>query len=198
MQGRETQTGGWTKLAGSLCAQEALIIIQESDPPPPATHEETAAALVLTLHSWTRGHTIVLHDKTAPPYARTATCRPTNASAGEGHLEWTPELADDEYTLVHATRHRNRATKKEEPTPEPAATPAPILAPRHWTLSKQLAHDRTLAEHSIQPYVERMLQDWTKYKTEVLEGHAGPPDTTSKKKCFSNALRHTLVVLEMH
>ena len=27
--------------------------------------------------------------------------------------------------------------------------------------------------------MERMLQDWTKYETEVLEGHTGPLDTTS-------------------
>ena len=50
---------------------------------------------------------------------------------------------------------------------------------------EQLAHARTLAEHSIQPYteaayVESMLQDWTKYETEVLEGHTGPLDTTSR------------------
>ena len=69
--------------------------------------------------------------------------------------------------------------------PEPAATPPPRPAPRHWTLYKQLAHARTVAKHSIQPYMEaayleRMLQDSTKYETEVLEGHTGPPDTTSR------------------
>ena len=122
--------------------------------------------------------------KRAPPYARTAICRPTKASAGEAHLEWIPEREDDEYTLVHATRHGYRATEKKEPTPEPAGTPPPRPAPQHWTLYKQLAHARTLAEHSIQPYmeaayVERMLKDWTKYETEVLEGHTSPPDTTS-------------------
>ena len=184
VQGRETKTGAWMNLAGAPRAQEALTFIQESHAPPPATLEETAAALVLTLHSWTRGHTFVLHDKTGPPYARTATCRPTNASTGEAHLEWTTEREDDEYTLVHATRHGQRATEKKEPMPEPAATPPLRPAPRHWTLYQQLAHARTLAEHSIQPYtelayVERMLQDWTKYETEVLEGHTGPPDTTS-------------------
>ena len=73
MQGRETKTGAWTNLAGSPRAQEALTFIQESDAPPPAFHEETGAPLVLILHSWTWGHTIVLHDKTGPPYARTAT-----------------------------------------------------------------------------------------------------------------------------
>ena len=26
--------------------------------------------------------------------------------------------------------------------------------------------------------MERMLQDWTKYETEILEGHTGPLDTT--------------------
>ena len=65
-QGRETKRGAWTNLAGASRAQEALTFIQESDAPPPATLEETAAALVLTLHSLTRGHIIVLHDKTGP------------------------------------------------------------------------------------------------------------------------------------
>ena len=74
VQGRETKTGAWTNFAASPRVQDALTFIQQSDTPPPATLEETAVALVLTLHSWTRGHTIVLHDKTAPPYARTATC----------------------------------------------------------------------------------------------------------------------------
>ena len=133
----------------------------------------------------TRGHTIVLHDKTGPPYARTATCRRTTASTGEAHLERTPEREDDEYTLVHATRHGHRATEMKEPTPEPAATPPSRPAPQHWTLYQQLAHARSLAEHTIQlytegAYVQRMLQDWTKYETEVLEGHTGPPDTTSR------------------
>ena len=67
VQGRVSKTGAWTKLAGSPHAQEALTFIRESYAPRPATHEETAAALVLTLHSWTQSHTIVLHDKTAPP-----------------------------------------------------------------------------------------------------------------------------------
>ena len=97
--GTRIQKGAWTNLAGSPHAQEALTFIEESDAPPPATHEEIAAALVLTLHGWTRGHTIVLHDKTGPPCARTATCRPTNASTDEAHLEWTPEREDDEHTL---------------------------------------------------------------------------------------------------
>ena len=85
---------------------------------------------------------------------------------------------------MHATRHGHREEK--EPTPEPAATPQRRPTPRHWTLYRQLAHARTLAEHSIRPYteaayVERMLQDWTKYETEVLEGHTGPPGATSRK-----------------
>ena len=67
MQGRVTKTGAWTNLAGSPRAQEALTFIQEADAPPPATHEETVAALILTLHSWTRGHSIVLHEKAPPP-----------------------------------------------------------------------------------------------------------------------------------
>ena len=74
MQGRETTIGAWTTLPRSRRAQETLTFIQKSDAPAPATHEETAAALVLTLHSWTRGHTIVLHDKTPPP-----TCAPQRA-----------------------------------------------------------------------------------------------------------------------
>ena len=64
----------WTNLGGAPHAKDALAFIQESDASPPATLEETAAALVLTLHSRTRGHTIVLHDKMGPPYAHTATC----------------------------------------------------------------------------------------------------------------------------
>ena len=90
VQGRDTKTGAWTNLTGAPHAKEGLASIQEFDAPPPATLEETAAALVLTLHSWRRGHTIVLHDKRGPPYARTATCRPTTASTGEAHLEWKP------------------------------------------------------------------------------------------------------------
>ena len=123
MQGRVSKTGAWTNLAGSPRAQEALTLIQESNAAPPTTHEDTAAALVPTQHSWTRGHTIVLHDKTPPPYARTATCRPTNASTGEAHLGWTPKRENEEYTLVHATRHGNRVAVRKEPTPEPTATP---------------------------------------------------------------------------
>ena len=185
VQGRETKTGTWTNLAGAPRAQEALTFIQKSDAPLPATLGETAAALVLTLHSWTQGHVIVLHDKTGPRYARTTTCRLTAASTGEVHLEWTPQREHAEYGLVHATRHGHRATENKEPTPEPAGTPPSRPAPRHWTLYQQLAHARTLAEHSIQPYteaayVEPMLQDWTKYETEILEGHTGPPGTTSR------------------
>ena len=96
VQGRETKNGAWTNLAGAPRAQEALTFIQYSDAPPAATLEETAAALVLILHSWTRGHTIVLHDTTGPLYACTATCRPTTSSTGEADLERTPEREDDE------------------------------------------------------------------------------------------------------
>ena len=86
---------------------------------------------------------------------------------------------------MHATRHGHRATKKKEPTPEPAATPQPRPVYGHSTLYQQLAHARTLAEHSIQTYteaayVERMLQDWCKYETEVLEEHTGPPGAKSR------------------
>ena len=115
--GRETKTGAWTNLTRAPHAEEALDFIQETDALPPATLEETAEALVLTLHSWTRGHTIVLHDKTGPPYARTATCPPSIAATGEAHLEWKPEREDDEYTLVHATRHGHREEKELRPSP---------------------------------------------------------------------------------
>ena len=74
VQGRVSKTGTWTNLARTAHAQEALTFIQESDAQPPATHEQTAAPNVLTLHSWTRGQAIILHDKTGPPYARTAPC----------------------------------------------------------------------------------------------------------------------------
>ena len=75
--------------------------------------------------------------------------------------------------------------ERKEPTPKLTAIPPTRPAPRHRTLYKQLAHARTLAEHSIQPYkdaayVERMLQDSTKYETEIPEGHTGPPDTTPR------------------
>ena len=87
---------------------------------------------------------------------------------------------------MHATRHGHREEK--EPTPKPAATPPPRPTPRHWTLYRQLAHARTVAEHSIRryteaAYVEHMLQDWTKYETEVLGGHTGPPGATSRTTC---------------
>ena len=139
-------------------------MIQESDAPPSATREGTAAAPVLTLDSWPQGRTIVPHDKTGPPYARYATCRPTNASAGEAHLEFTPEREDHKYTLVHATCHGNRVADRKKQPPEPTTTQAARPAPQRWTLYKQLAHARTLAGHSIQlytdaTYVERMLQD---------------------------------------
>ena len=106
-------------------------------------------------------------------------------STGQAHVEWTPEQESDEYTLVHATRHGHRETGRTEPTTELAATPPPQAGPRHWTLYQQLAHARTLAEHSIQPYtetayVEHMLQDWTKYETKVQKGHTGPAGATSR------------------
>ena len=105
--------------------------------------------------------------------------------ASGGHISVDDFGGDHKYTLKHATRNGNRAAERKEPTPEPTASLPPRPAPRHWTLYKQLAHARTLAEHSIQPYteaayVERMVQDWTKYETEVLEGHTGPQGTTSR------------------
>ena len=66
--------------------QGVLEHIQESDEPLPAECEEAALILVLTLQSWTWGHTITLRDKTGPPYACTATCRPTTATTGEVYL----------------------------------------------------------------------------------------------------------------
>ena len=119
VQGRETKTGAWTNHTGAPHTKEGLAFIQKSDAPLPATLEETATALVLTLHSWTRGHTIVLHDKTGLPYARTATCRPTTASTGEAHLE--PRREDDGYTLVHANRHAQQSIHLHTPHDDPRA-----------------------------------------------------------------------------
>ena len=86
---------------------------------------------------------------------------------------------------MHASRHGNRGAERKEPTPELTTSPRMRPAPQHWTLYEQLAHARTQAEHSIEPYsdtayVDRMLQDWTKYETEILDGHTGPPDTTPR------------------
>ena len=91
----------------------------------------------------------------------------------------------NEYILVHATRNGNRVADRKEPTLEPTTSPPKRPGPQHWTPYKQLAHARTLAKHSIQPYTdaayeERMLQDWTKYETEIPEGHTGPPHTTPR------------------
>ena len=67
VQGRETDTGAWTNLTRASHAEEALDFIQESDAPPPATLEETAEALVLTLHSWTRGTPSSCMTRQGPP-----------------------------------------------------------------------------------------------------------------------------------
>ena len=88
---------------------------------------------------------------------------------------------NNEYTVVHTLRHEKEATEAEDL--EQTGTQPPRPAPHQWTLYRLLAHARTLAEHSIQPYkdctyVEPMLQDWPRYETEVLEGHTGLPDTT--------------------
>ena len=104
-------------------------------------------------------------------------------SHGEVDLDWTAAHKDSEYTLVHTVRHGGAATEAEERGQTTTQPPRP--APQQWTLYRLLAHARTLGEHSIQPYtdvtyVERMLQDWTKYETEVVEGHTGPPDTTPR------------------
>ena len=129
VQGRVSKTGASTNLAESPQAQEALTFIQESVAAPPANNEETAAAVVLTLHCWTRGHNIVLHDKTGPPYARTATCRPTNVCTGEAHLEWTREREDDEYTRVHASRQRHPPKGDQLPNTGPCTDNSPMPAP---------------------------------------------------------------------
>ena len=83
--------------------------------------------------------------------------------------------------MVHTVRHEKAATEAKDP--EQTVTEPPRPAPQQWILYTVLAHAHTLAEHSIQPskditYVVRLLQDWLKYETEVLEGHTGPPDTT--------------------
>ena len=120
------------------------------------------------------GCSFTIHDKAGPAYSRTATCRHTTASAGEVHWDWAPGRDNNEYTVVHTVRHRNTATEAEGP--EKTVTQPPRPAPQQWTLYKLLAHARTVAEHSIQPYtdikyVEHMLQEWPKYETEVLDGH---------------------------
>ena len=56
----------------------------------------------------------------------------------------------------------DRSRRPRNPTAQPSRP-----ATERWTLYRLLAHARTLAEHSIQPYtgvmyVESMLQDWTK------------------------------------
>ena len=181
LQKRVSKAGSWMDLTEARPAQEDLDHIQKSDGLQPATHEETAADLILTLNSWTWNHTIPLHDKIGPPYARTATCWPATAATGAVHLDWTPTQQNDKYTFVHNVSHREAVTEAEEPQ-QPTAQPT---SPAHqqWTLLGQLAHARTLAEHSIRPYmdvtyVEGMLRGWTKCEMEVPEGHTGPPDTT--------------------
>ena len=78
-------SGSGIELTAARHAPEALQHIQELVGPPPTSYEEAALILILTLHSWTWNHTISVHDKTGPPYARTGKCRPTTASAGEVH-----------------------------------------------------------------------------------------------------------------
>ena len=137
------------ELTDARHAQEAFDHIQQSDDPPPAECEEAAPILVLTLHSWTWGHTITVRDPTGPPYARTATCRPTTATAGEVDLDCTVGRGDNEYTVSHTVRHGNTQTKAEDPGQIETQPPRP--AHQQWTLYRFLAHARTLAEHSILP-----------------------------------------------
>ena len=179
-QGGLSKTASWMEVTEARHAQEALDHIQASDDPPSTECKEAALILILTLHSWTWNHTITLQDKAGPPYARTATCRPTTASTGEVHLDWTPGRGDEEYTVAHTVRHGNVPMEAEDP--EQTETQPPRPTPQRWTLYKLMAHACTQAEHSMQPYtdvtyVERILQDWPQYGTEVLEGHTGPPAT---------------------
>ena len=179
--GRLSKTASWIELTEAIHAQEDLDQIQQLDDPLPTGCQDAALIFILTPHSRTCNHTITLDDKTGLPYARTATCRPTTASAGEVHVDWTPRRGDEEYTVAHTVHHGNVPTEVEDPEKTEIQPPRPT--PQQWTLYKLLAHARTLAEHSIQPYtevtyVERILQDWLKYETEVLEGHTGPPATT--------------------
>ena len=49
--------------------------------------------------------------------------------------------------------------------------------------------------------VDKMVNNWLRFDTLASRGPNSSSNLsrkTSKKKCFSNALRHTLVVLEMH
>ena len=182
-QRRLSKTASWMELTEARHAQEALDHIQESNDPPPTEWEDTALILILTIRSWTWNHTVALHDKTSPPYACIATCRRATASAGEVHLDWTPGRGNEEYNVAHTLSHGNVQTEEEDP--EQTETQPPRQTPLQRTLYKLLAHAWTLAEHSIQPYtdvtyVRRMLQDWPKYGTEVLEGHTQPPATTPR------------------
>ena len=179
VQRRVSRVRSWMELADLQHAEEAWEYIQESDGPPASMHKETAAGLILVLQSWTWNHTITLHENMVPPYARTATCRPDTAARCQVNLVWTPTQKNSEYTLVHTIR--NVAAANEAKEPEQAIVQQTWPAFKQCTLYRELAHARTLAEHSIQlytdvTYVQRMLQDWTKYETEVLEGHTGPRD----------------------
>ena len=182
-QGQVSKTGCWMELTEARHVQEPLDHIQKSDGPPPTAYKEAAIIIILTLHSWTYNDTITLDDKTGPPYARTATCRHFTASAAEVQLDWRPGRDNDEYTMVHTVHHKNAATEEEHP--EQTVTEPPRPASEQWPLYKLLPHAGALAEHSIRSYkdityVERMLQDWPKYETEVLEGQTGLPDTTPR------------------
>ena len=146
-QGQLSKTASWREVTEAQHAQEALDHIQQLHDPPPAECEEAALILVLTLHSWTWGHTITLHEKTGPPYAPTVTCKPTTATAGEVHLDWALGQGDDEYTVAHTLPHENTPMKAEDP--EQTETQPPRPAPQQWTLHRLLAHACTLAEHSI-------------------------------------------------
>ena len=96
-------------------------------------------------------------------------------------MDWAPGQGDKEYTVAHTVHHINIPTRAEDP--EQTETQPPRLAAQQWTLYRLLAHARTLAEHSIQPYQDviylgRMLQASAKYETEVLEGRTGPSAQT--------------------
>ena len=174
-------SNSWMALINPQHAQEALDHIQELDDPLRTECEEAALILTLTLHSWTWSPSITLHDKTGPCYARSATCRPGRAFAGQVHLNWTPGGGDDDDTAADRVRRGDVPTRAEDPEQIKPQPPRPT--PQQWTLYKLLTHACILADHSIQPYtdvtyLEQMLQDWPWYETEVLEGDAGRPATT--------------------
>ena len=66
-QKRTSKTWSLMEFMKTQHAQEALDHIQQSGDLPLARDEAIAAGLILALHSWTRNHTVTLHDQTGPP-----------------------------------------------------------------------------------------------------------------------------------